>query len=70
MGAGDYDGEIIRPRRTERKAVCPAETGLLGNLDGMGKRPENVGFEYTVYEINGTSRVEERLEGYGIHADD
>ena len=70
MGAGDYDGEIIRPRRTEGKSVCPTETGLLGNLDGMGKRPENVGFEYTVYKSDGTSRVEERLEGYGIHADD
>ena len=48
MCAGDYDRERIRPCRTEGKSVCPAETGLLGNLGGMGKRPEDMGFEYTV----------------------
>ena len=47
MGAGDYDRERIRPSRTEGKSVCPAETGLLGNLGGMGKRLQNMGFEHT-----------------------
>ena len=39
MGAGDYDGESVRPSRTERKSVCPAEAWLRGNLGGMGTSP-------------------------------